>query len=69
MLAGEQQVLGVELGASGEITDQWSIFAGVAFMNGDRRSPARPSEIGAQLAVCAEDERELLDDVSVPPAN
>src|SRR5207342_834249 len=50
VLAGEQKVLGLELGASGEISDRWTVFAGAAFMNGTVEDSGTPTEIGAQLA-------------------
>jgi catecholate siderophore receptor len=50
VLAGEQKVLGLELGASGEINDQWSMFTGIAFMNGTVEQSGTSTELGAQLA-------------------
>lgn len=35
---GEQIIEGIELGAAGQITEEWSIFAGFLFMNSERTS-------------------------------
>jgi len=34
-ISGEQYVQGIELGASGRITDEWSLFAGYAYMQSE----------------------------------
>ena len=69
VLAGEQKVLGLELGASGEITDRWSVFAGAAFMNGTVENSGTVNRDRCATRVCAEDERQLLDDVPARPAS
>ena len=49
MLAGDQEVKGVEFGLSGDITPRWAAFGGVSFMNGEVKASGMPSEVGAQL--------------------
>jgi len=54
VLAGEQRVNGVELGASGRITRQWMAFAAFAFMNSDIAASNTPDEIDNALALTPE---------------
>ena len=37
---GEQVVKGLELGASGKITDNWDVFGGIVFMDSERKHSA-----------------------------
>jgi catecholate siderophore receptor len=51
VLAGEQRVQGVELGASGQITSRWSALAGFAFLDSDISSSLNAAEQGMDLAL------------------
>ncbi|USR40636.1 TonB-dependent siderophore receptor [Ectopseudomonas hydrolytica] len=42
---GEQVVKGLELGASGKITDNWDVFAGIVFMDSERKHSAYLDEV------------------------
>jgi catecholate siderophore receptor len=50
VLAGEQQVRGVELGLSGSLTDRWSVFSGNAVMDGTVKESANVAEVDRQLS-------------------
>lgn len=49
VLAGDQVVQGVEFGLAGQITDDWSIFAGYAYMDSEVRDSAVVAELGQSL--------------------
>ena len=49
VLAGDQDVKGVEFGLSGNITPRWGAFGGVSLMNGEVKNSLVVSEVGAQL--------------------
>ena len=49
-LAGEQRVQGVELGASGLLTENWGIFGGYAYMESEVLNSANATEEGSALA-------------------
>ena len=49
VLAGDQEVNGVELGLSGNITARWGAFGGISLMNGEVKSSGIATEVGAQL--------------------
>ena len=49
VLAGDQEVNGVEFGLTGNITPRWGAFGGVSFMNGEVKASGIASEVGAQL--------------------
>jgi len=42
---GKQAVKGLELGASGQITDAWNVYAGVVFMDSERKHSAYLDEV------------------------
>ena len=71
VLAGEQSVNGVELGASGRITNRWSVLSGYAFMNSEIAASNTGLELGNALALTPEHTLslwttyELSPDVSV----
>ena len=50
VLAGDQEVKGVELGLTGNLTSRWSIFGGLALMNGKVVGSGVVTEVGQQLA-------------------
>jgi catecholate siderophore receptor len=50
VLAGEQRVQGVELGASGRITKDWGVFAGYAYMDSEVVKSKNPVEVGNELS-------------------
>jgi catecholate siderophore receptor len=50
VLAGDQQVRGVELGLSGSLTDRWGVFSGVAVMDGTVKESANVAEVDRQLS-------------------
>ncbi|MGO1248000.1 MAG: TonB-dependent receptor [Oceanisphaera sp.] len=48
--AGEQRVQGVELGVTGEITEQWKLFANYTLLDSEtRNSITAPDSVGLQL--------------------
>lgn len=49
-LAGDQRVQGVELGASGMITENWGVTAGYAYLESEILSSANATEEGSALA-------------------
>jgi len=50
VLAGEQRVQGLELGITGQITPQWEIYGGYAWMDSETtRSLQFPARVGNQL--------------------
>jgi len=49
VLAGDQDVKGVEFGLSGNITPRWGAFGGLSLMNGEVKNSLVVSEVGAQL--------------------
>ncbi len=50
VLAGDQLVKGVELGLSGHLTSRWSIFTGLALMNGSIKNSLVAAEVDQQLS-------------------
>ena len=50
VLDGEQRVQGVELGAVGQLTKEWSVMAGYAYMDGEIISSNNPLEVGKRLS-------------------
>ncbi|NOT27939.1 MAG: TonB-dependent siderophore receptor [Acidobacteria bacterium] len=51
VLAGEQTVKGVELGASGRITNRLSVLSGYAYMQSEIEASNTPTELGNALAL------------------
>lgn len=49
VLAGDQRVDGIEIGASGRITDDVSVFAGYSYMDSSVRSSGVPEQVDAAL--------------------
>jgi catecholate siderophore receptor len=50
ILAGDQQVSGVELGITGHVTPRWEMVAGLSLMDGEVKESAVPAEVGKRLA-------------------
>ncbi len=50
VLAGDQQVRGVELSASGAITTRWALFGGMSFMSGKVRDSGIAIEMDQKMA-------------------
>lgn len=50
VLDGKQRVDGIEIGAAGNITDQWSLFTGYTYMDSKVVSSRTASEVGRPLA-------------------
>jgi catecholate siderophore receptor len=50
VLAGDQDVKGVEIGLNGNITERWGAFAGMAIMDGTVKHSGNPIEVGQRLA-------------------
>jgi catecholate siderophore receptor len=48
VLDGEQVVQGIELGATGQITDKWRVFGGYTYMDGEVTKSNNPVEDGAE---------------------
>ncbi len=51
VLSGEQQVQGIELSAAGSITDAWSIFGGIVYLDSEYERSRNPLEQGQELLV------------------
>lgn len=49
ILDGKQRVQGVEVGASGQLTNEWSLFAGYTYMDGKYLESGDASEVGTEL--------------------
>lgn len=49
VLGGDQRVDGVELGASGRLTSNWTVFGGYAYMDGRIVDSANPDEVDKAL--------------------
>lgn len=49
VLAGNQKVDGLELGATGNITDAWTVFGGYAYMDGTIDASGVAAQVDAQL--------------------
>ena len=54
VLDGRQRVSGVEVGASGQITADWSVMAGFSVMDSEIEASANAAEQGANLALVPE---------------
>lgn len=50
VLAGDQQVRGVEVDVSGSLSRRWSVFSGLSLMQSEVQASARANEVGQQLA-------------------
>jgi catecholate siderophore receptor len=48
-MLGKQRVYGIEVGANGKITDEWSIFAGFTWLNTRVVSAVNPADVGKEL--------------------
>ncbi len=58
-LNGKQRVYGIELGATGNLTKEWTITAGYAHMESEVLSSDNQSEVGRELANCPADSASL----------
>ncbi len=54
ILDGEQQIEGLELSASGMITDAWSVFAGASFLDTEYKISRNALEQGQELPLVPE---------------
>ncbi len=50
ILAGDQQVRGVEMGLSGQVTSRLQLYTGLSLMNGEVKESAVSAEVGKRLA-------------------
>jgi catecholate siderophore receptor len=50
VLAGDQRVVGIELGLSGNLTERWTALAGLSLMKGRVEESRVAAEVGRQLA-------------------
>jgi catecholate siderophore receptor len=66
VLAGEQVVNGIEVGASGRITGQWSVFSGYAYMRSDIEQSNTAAELGNALALTPEHTLSLWTTYDLP---
>ncbi|MEZ5896490.1 MAG: TonB-dependent siderophore receptor [Parvularculaceae bacterium] len=53
-LEGEQRVQGIEIGFSGNLTEQWSIYGGLSLLDAEITNAPDPADIGAKLPNVAE---------------
>ncbi|ART80892.1 TonB-dependent receptor [Oceanisphaera avium] len=66
--AGEQRVQGVELGITGEITEQWRVFANYTFLDSEtKNSVTAPETIGNQLGNTPRNSANLWTTYEVAP--
>jgi catecholate siderophore receptor len=65
--AGEYRVRGIEFGVSGNITDKWSVFGGVVFMDTEVLDSDVEREIGRRLANTPLTQFALLTKYQVTP--
>lgn len=49
VLSGEQRIDGIEIGISGNITEQWSAFGGYAYLDSKIESSANPVDVDAVM--------------------
>ena len=49
VLEGEQYVQGLELGATGQLTDKWRVFGGYTYMDSEIESSKNPVEVGRDV--------------------
>jgi catecholate siderophore receptor len=54
VLSGEQRVQGLELSAAGSITDAWSVFGGIVYLDSEYERSRNPLEQGQELLVTPE---------------
>jgi catecholate siderophore receptor len=54
ILEGEQRIEGLELSASGLLTDAWSVFAGASFLDTEYKFSVNPLEQGQELPLVPE---------------
>lgn len=54
ILDGEQRIEGLELSASGMLTDAWSVFAGASFLDTEYKFSVNPLERGQELPLVPE---------------
>lgn len=66
VLAGNQTVDGLELGASGKLTDAWFIFAGYAYMNAEVNASGVPAQVDAQLTYVPKQSLNLWTTYALP---
>lgn len=66
ILDGEQQVRGVELGAAGMVTDAWSIFAGISYLDSEFRQSANSLEQGQELLLVPDVSASLWTTYALP---
>lgn len=50
VLEGKQRVQGIEIGAAGNLTDNWALFAAATFLDSEILETRTPAEAGNQLA-------------------
>ncbi|MDR2877110.1 MAG: TonB-dependent siderophore receptor [Chromatiales bacterium] len=66
VLDGKQIVDGVEIGISGNITQEWQVFAGAAWMDSDIKASALSSEVNNSLALTPETSYNLWTTYRLP---
>ena len=49
VLSGKQRVDGIEVGASGMISDAWSVFAGAVYLDSEYEASLNTLEVGQEL--------------------
>ncbi len=65
-LDGEQRVQGLEIGATGRVTDAWSLVAGYAYMDGKIVSSKNPLEVGQPLSSAPKNSANLWTVYTLP---
>jgi catecholate siderophore receptor len=66
VLDGEQRVDGVELSTSGMITEAWSIFAGVSYLDSEYKQSLNSLEQGQELALVPQESGNLWTTYVLP---
>jgi catecholate siderophore receptor len=66
VLEGEQKVDGIEVGASGMITDAWSVFAGVVYLDSETENSLNAIEVGEELLLTPDFSASLWTTYALP---
>ncbi len=66
VLAGDQQVVGVEFGLSGNLTDRWSVFSGLSLMDGKIEESLVAAEVDRRLSYVPEQSFNLWSTYQLP---
>lgn len=66
VLAGDQQVTGVEFGLSGQVTERWGVFTGLSLMKGEIKESLVAAEVDKRLPYVPEKSFNLWSTYRLP---